>query len=103
MKKCKRCSANQHHKRFQCPTQRRKCFKYDSYEHFVRQCHFFIKRSNRSVVSNDDDVAVTNYTAGVPDIVNVCILVNSVAANTLIDTGSTLSYVNQKFAIANKF
>ena len=30
------------------------------------------------------------------------ILVNNVAANALIDTGSTLSYVNEKFAIANK-
>ena len=33
----------------------------------------------------------------------MCILINNVAANVLIDTGSTLSYVNQKFAIANKF
>ena len=30
-------------------------------------------------------------------------MVNNVAANALIDTGSTLSYVNQKFAIANRF
>ena len=31
------------------------------------------------------------------------ILVNNVAANALIDTDSTLSYINQKFAIANRF
>ena len=30
-------------------------------------------------------------------------MANNVAANALIDTGSTLSYVNKKFAIANKF
>ena len=52
---------------------------------------------------NDNDVAVINDTAGVPDTVNVRILVNNVAANALIDTGSTLSYVNQKFAIASRF
>ena len=51
----------------------------------------------------DPVVAVISDTAGVPDIVNVRILVNNVAANALIDTGSTLSYVNQKFVIANRF
>ena len=103
MRKCERCGANQLHKKFQCPAQRRKCFKCGSYGHFARQRRSGGKRSNCSVVSNDDDVAVTNNTTGVPDIVNVRILVNNVASNALIDTGSTLSYVNQKFAIANKF
>ena len=79
------------------------CFKCGSYGDFARQCRSRVKRSNCSVVFNGDDVAVTNDTAGVPDIVNVRILVNNVAANALIDTGSTLSYVNQKFAIAKKF
>ena len=69
----------------------------------MRQCRYRVKRSNYSIVSNDNDVAVINDSAGVPDIVNMRILVNNVAANALIDTGSTLSYVNQKFAIANRF
>ena len=103
MKKCERCGANQLHKKFQCPAQRSKCFKCGSNGHFVRQCCSQFKRSNCSIVSNDNDVAVINDTAGVPVIVNVRILVNNVAANALIDTGSTLSYVNQKFAIANRF
>ena len=30
-------------------------------------------------------------------------LANNVATNALIDTSSKLSYVNQKFAIANRF
>ena len=79
------------------------CFKSDSYGCFVRQCYFDIKRFNCSVISNDDDVAVLNDTTGVPDIINVCVLVNNVAANPLIDTGSMLSCINQKFATANKF
>ena len=103
MKKCKRCGANQLHKKFQCPAQRSKCFKCGSDGHFVRQCCSRFKRSNYSIVSNDNDVAVINDTAGVPDIVNVRIVVNNVAAKALIDTGSTLSYVNQKFAIENRF
>ena len=103
MKKCERCGANQLHKKFQCPAQRSKCFKCGSYGHFARQCRSRFKRSNCSIVSNHNDVAVINDTAGVPDIVNVRTLVNNVAANALIDTGSTLSYVNQKFAIANRF
>ena len=103
MKKCERCSANQLHKKFQCHTQRSKCFKCGSYGHFANRCRSWFKRSNCSIVSNDNDVAVINNTAGVPDIVNVCILVNNVAANTLIDTGLTLSYVNQKFAFAKRF
>ena len=69
----------------------------------MRQSCSSVKRSNCSVVSNDDDVAVINDTTGVPEIVNVHILVNNVAANALIDTGSTMSYVNQKFATANRF
>ena len=44
-----------------------------------------------------------NNTAGIPDIVNVCILVNYVAVNLLINTGLMLSDINQKFAIANRF
>ena len=40
-----------------------------------------VKRSNCLIVSNDDDVVVKNYTAGVSDIVNVRILVNNIAAN----------------------
>ena len=90
MKKCKRCGANQLHKKFQCPTQRSKCFKCDSFGYFARQCRSRFKRFNCSIVSNDNDVAVINDTAGVPDIVNVRILVNNVAVNALIDTGSTL-------------
>ena len=95
MKKCERCGANQLHKRFQCPAQRSKCFKCGSYGHFARQCRSRFRKSNCSIVSNDKDnnVAVINDIAGVPDIVNVRILVNNVAANALIDTGSTLSYV----------
>ena len=69
----------------------------------MRHCRSRFKRSNCSIVSNDIDVAVINDTAGIPDIVNVRILVNKVAANAQIDTGSTLSYANQKFAIANEF
>ena len=103
MKKCKRCGAKQLHKNFQCPVQRSKRFKCGSYGHFARQCRSRFKRSNCSIVSNDNDVAVINDTAGAPDIVYVHILVNNIAANALIDTGSTLSYVNQKFAIANRF
>ena len=61
------------------------------------------KRSNCLNASNDNDEAVINDTVGVPDIVNVLILVNNVVANALIDTGSRLSYANQKFAIANRF
>ena len=100
MKKCECCGANQLHKKFLCPSQRCKYFKYNSYWHFARQCHSHIKSSNCSVLSNDDDVAVINDTAGIPGTVNVHILVNNVAVNALIDTGSTLSYVHQKFAIA---
>ena len=58
--------------------------------------------SNCSIVSNDNNVAVINDTADVSDIVNVRILVNNVAVNALIDTGSTLSYFNQ-ICIANRF
>ena len=80
--KCERCGANKLHKKFQYPAQRSKCFKCfkcGSYEHFARQCCFQFKRSNCSIVSNDNDVAVINDTAGVPDIVNAHILVNNVA------------------------
>ena len=103
VKKCECCGANQLHKKFQCPAQRSKCFKCGSYGHFARQCRSRFKRSNSFIVSNDNDVAVINDTAGAPDIVNVRILVNNVAANPLTDTGSTLSYINQKFAITNRF
>ena len=103
MKKCKRCGANQLYKKFQCPSQRSKCFKCGSYGNFAKQCRSPFKRSNCSIVSNDNDAAVMNHTPGVPDIVNVRILVNNVAANALIDIGSTLSYVNQKFALENRF
>ena len=44
-----------------------------------------------------------NNTDGVPDIVNRHMLINNVVANALIDTGSTLSYINQNVAIANRF
>ena len=91
IKKCERCGANQLHKMFQGPSQRRKCFKCVSYGHFPRQCRSLVKRFNCLVVSNNDDVGVTNDTAGVPDIVNVRILVNNVAVNVLIDTSS---YIN---------
>ena len=64
---------------------------------------FPVKMSNCSVVCSNDDITVINDTAGVPDIVNVRILVYNVAANATIETSSTLSYVNQKFAIANRF
>ena len=62
-----------------------------------------VKRSNCLVVSYDDDIAVIKDSAGVPDIVNMRILVNNVAANALIDTSSKLIYVNLKFVIANRF
>ena len=100
MKKCKRCGANQLQKKLQCPAQRSKCFKRSRYGHFFSQCRFCVKRPNCSAVSNDDDIAVINDNAGVPDIVNVRILVNNVAANTLIDTGLMLSYASQKFEIS---
>ena len=48
------------------------------------------------------DIAVINTTVGIPDIVNVRILINNVAANALIDTDSMLSYVNQKFELSNE-
>ena len=100
MKKCERCGANQLHKKFQCPAQRSKCIK--CVGHFARQCRSRFKRSYCLIVSNDNDVAVISDTTGVPDIVNVRILVNNVA-DALIDSDLTLSYVNQKFAIANRF
>ena len=81
----------------------KKCFKCGKYGHFARQCRFRVKRSNCSIVSNNNNVAVINDIAGVSDIVYVRILVNNVAANALIDIGSTLSYFNQKFASANRF
>ena len=102
MKKCKRCGVNQLHKKFQCPAQISKCIKCSSYRYFARQCCSRFKISYCSIVSNDNDVAVINDTTGVPDIVNVRILVNNFA-DALIDSDSTLSYVNQKFAIANRF
>ena len=44
-----------------------------------------------------------NSIAGFPDSVNVHIQVNNDVANALIDSGSSMSYINSKFAIANRF
>jgi len=93
--KCSYCG-NKRHERSRCPAKDKVCFKCEKRGHFSKVCRSRSVNSKSSCASSLLMQIKPESTDSASKL-NIPVQINGVAANALVDTGSTLSHLSERF------